>query len=114
VSADDVLFCQQARYVYQKAEVLAVGANSIPQPGQTSGTGDTTPTTAQTQGSGLITLIVPALPAQYIASLPPANIYLELVAKDYKPVKMKAIKPFDPLPAEDPTKLTPYGPQGPA
>ena len=117
VSADDVLFCRQARYVYQKAEVLAVGANSIPQPGQTSAgtTGDTTPTTqAPTEGSGLITLIVPALPAQYIASLPPANIYLELVAKDYKPVKMKAIKPFDPLPAEDPTKLTPYGPQGPA
>ncbi len=59
-------------------------------------------------------MIVPALPAQYIASLPPSNIYLELVAKDYKPVKMKAIKPFDKLPAEDPTKLTPYGPQGPA
>ncbi len=117
VSADDVLFCRQARYVYQKAEVLAVGANSIPQPGQTSAgtTGDTTPTTqAATSDAGLITLIVPALPAQYIASLPPANIYLELVAKDYKPVKMKAIKPFDPLPAEDPTKLTPYGPQGPA
>jgi Flp pilus assembly protein CpaB len=115
VSSDDVLFCQQARYVYQKAEVLAVGSSSIPQPGQTgSGTGDTTPTTQGTQNAGLITLIVPALPAQYIASLPPANIYLELVAKDYKPVKMKAIKPFDPLPAEDPTKLTPYGPQGPA
>jgi hypothetical protein len=57
---------------------------------------------------------VPAKGAQYIASLPPENVYLALVSRDYKPVQQTPINPLDPLPAEDPSKLTPYGPNGPS
>lgn len=112
---DNILFCKQARYVMQKVEVLAVGQTATPQPGdQVSGGGNSAPTTAITTGNvGLITFIVPAKAAQYIASLNPGNIYLTLVGHDYKPEPQSPIKADDPLPAEDPQKLTPYGPSGP-
>ncbi len=111
---DNILFCKQARYVYQKIEVLAVGQTATPQPGDQVGTADNgAPTTVTTGNTGLITFIVPAKAAQYIASLPQQNIYLTLVGDDYKPVAQTPIKADDPLPAEDATKLTPYGEKGP-
>lgn len=112
---DNVLFCKQARYVMQKVEVLAVGQTATPQPGDqvATGSGNGAPTTVTTGNTGLITFIVPAKTAQYIASLPQQNIYLSLVGRDYKPVPQSPIKADDPLPAEDPQKLTPYGPAGP-
>ena len=93
-----------ARYVYQKVRILAMDKSAVPQAGDT-----TTP--AQAGGSGLITLIVPAKGAQYIASLPPSDIYLTLVAPDYRPVPQNPIDPSAPLPAEGGI-LTPYGKDG--
>ena len=108
-SPSDFLFCNQARPILQKVEVLAVGSNAIPQPGQ----GGATATTVAASNSGMLTFIVPMAYAQMIASVPGGSFYLALVSKDYKPVPTKPIKPDSPLPSEDPTILTPYGPSGP-
>lgn len=114
VNKDNLLFCKQARYVYQKVEVLAVGQTATPQPGdQVTGGANGAPTTVTTGNTGLITFIVPTKAAQYIASLPQSNIYLTLVGDDYKAEAQTPIKADDPLPAEDNQKLTPYGPSGP-
>lgn len=109
--ASDFLFCEQARVLLQKVEVLAVGTNAIPTPGATSADGSTE--TTQNQNTGEITFIVPMEYAQMIASVPPGHFYFALVAKDYTPTKSGIIKPDAPLPSEDPAQLTPYGPDGP-
>jgi Flp pilus assembly protein CpaB len=110
--APDLLFSKGARYVYQKVRVLAIDQSAVPQAGDSTGTTGSTPTAAPAPGSGLMTLIVPAKGAQYLASLPPENIYLTLVAPDYRPVPQDSLNPADPLPAENPSMLTPYGKDG--
>lgn len=111
---DDVLFGKQARYIFQKAQVLAVGQTPVAVPGEVTSAANPDEVAPEESGdTGLITFIVPAKAAQYIASLPPENIYLSLVSRDYKPVPQTPIDLTDPLPAEDPNVLTPYGPKGP-
>lgn len=104
-----------ARYLYQKAIVLAVGQNAVPQAGAAaSATPSEDPNAAQPENNaGLITLMVPAKAAQYIASVEPSLIYLTLVARDYKPETQAPIDNGAPLPAEDGSQLTPYGADGP-
>lgn len=106
----DFLFCEQAVVLMQKVEVLAVGTNAIPTPGEQPT--EATETT-ENQNTGLLTFIVPMEAAQMIASVPPGHFYLALVAKDYTPTKTDRIKPNAPLPSENPEQLTPYGPDGP-
>jgi Flp pilus assembly protein CpaB len=113
---EDILFAEQARYLYQKVEVLAVGQNTVPLPGATQvaatdGGAPANPDAAQ--DAGLITLMVPTRAAQYIASVGSGNLYMVLVARDYKPVAQQIIDLNAILPAEDPALLTPYGPNGP-
>lgn len=109
--ASEVMFAQQARYLYQKAEVLAVDQNALPEAGRAPGEGDTA---AEEPGDrGLITLIVPARAAQYVASVQPESLYLALVHRDYQPVPQSPIDLNDPIPAENPSVLTPYGANGP-
>jgi Flp pilus assembly protein CpaB len=113
--AESILFGKQARYVFQKAQILAIDKTPVAQAGEVSATQEedqnaaaaTTPT-----NSGLLTLILPAKAAQYMASIPPDRIYLSLVSRDYKPKAQSPIDPNAPLPAEDPSVLTPYGPDG--
>lgn len=114
----DVLFAQQARTLYQKVEILAVGqeaaalaGSSTPDPAAATEGAAAAP--AVPTDSGLITLIVPAKAAQYIASVPPAQIYMILVARDYEPTPQDPIDLTDLLPGEDPDQLTPYGKEGP-
>lgn len=104
------LFCGQARVVMQKVEVLAVGTNSVPNPGEAAT--EEAQTTVNTN-TGLITFIVPVESAQMIASIDADRFYLTLVATDYKPEPTEGIATNAPLPSEDPTQLTPYGPEGP-
>ncbi len=115
VAGDNVLFGAQARYIFQKAEVLAVDQNALPQAGRTAeaaaANGEAAAPAAT--NSGLITLIVPVRAAQYIASLEPSAVYLTLVASDYVPVPQEQIDAGAAIPAEDPSMLTPYGPKGP-
>ncbi len=107
----DFLFCQQARVLMQKVEVLAIGQNAVPRPGQESAVASSV--TSAPSNTGLITFIVPMDSAQAIASVPPGNFYLALTSQDYKPKATKAIAPDAKLPSEDPEILTPYGPNGP-
>ena len=114
---EDVLFSRQARYIYQKVQVLAIDQTPVSLPGEVTTASDEEAAAEPadtSNGDGLVTLIVPAEGAQYISSLPPENIYLSLVSRDYKPVAQAPINPADPLPGEDPAKLTPYGPNGPS
>jgi len=102
----------QARYLFQKVQVLAVDSQTVGSANADAAAteGDAAPAAAPIQ-SGLITLIVPAKATQILASIPPQNIYFSLVSKDYEPVPQGAID-IDPLPAEDSSRLTPYGPDG--
>ena len=49
--------------------------------------------------------------SQILASIPQENLYLSLVGKDYKPVPSGEID-IAPLPSDDPSRITPYGPDG--
>ncbi len=110
---DATFLHNQARYVYQKAQILAIGQTPVQTPGEASsaaqGDGEAAPVAAT---SGLVTFIVPARAAQYVASIDPAQIYLSLVSRDYQPVPQQGIDWNDLLPAEDAEVLTPYGPEG--
>ncbi len=110
---EDVLFGAQARYLYQKVEVLAVGQNMVPQPGTAEAAGGSTASGPVVGDSGLITFMVPTRAAQYIASVESDALYLTLVARDYKPVAQQIIDFNSIIPAEDGALLTPYGPNGP-
>ncbi len=114
--ASSVLFAQQARYLYQKAEVLFIDQAALPQEGGAAAPaagaeGEAPVETGQDRG--LITFIVPADAAQYLASAKPEAFYLTLVADDYKPVPQAPIDPSAQLPAENKDVLTPYGKEGP-
>lgn len=100
---------QQARYLFQKVRVLAVGSTTLGS--AAPATGDEGAAPAPPAESGLLTLIVPAKATQILASIPPENIYFSLVSADYEPVPQGPID-IDPLPAEDSSRLTPYGPDG--
>jgi Flp pilus assembly protein CpaB len=100
------VFPIDARVVYQKAEVLAVGSAIIPDIGQDPAVEGQE---AATQVRGLITLKVPPEAAQVILNVDATSLYLSLVPKDYEP---RPILPLDPttqvLPGEDANRLTPY------
>jgi Flp pilus assembly protein CpaB len=109
--AEDILFGRQARYVYQKAQILAIDQTPVSQPGEVEATAEGEEA-AVPQDRGLLTFILPTKAAQYVASLPAERIYLSLVSRDYEPDAQTPIDPRAPLPAEDPSVLTPYGPDG--
>lgn len=115
VLPEDVLFSRQARFIFQKVQILAIDQTPVSAPGEVTASSEdpAADPSAPQIGSGLITLIVPARAAQYVASLPAENTYLTLVSRDYKPVPQTPIDPTAPLPAEDSELLTPYGPNGP-
>lgn len=100
-----------AELLYQKVRVLAVGQTAVAEPGAAAaGTATTAP--AATSSSGVLTLIVPVKAAMYLASIDSSQMYLTLVAPDYKPTAQTAISASDTLPGMDPSQLTPYGPKG--
>lgn len=118
VDASEILFGEQARHLYQKVEVIAVGQNTVPQAGTATVAADGTTTgapasPAAAQDAGLITVMVPVRASQYLASVETGNFYLALVARDYKPVAQQVIDFNSTIPGEDAALLTPYGPSGP-
>jgi Flp pilus assembly protein CpaB len=106
------VYQEDFRMVYQKAEVLAVGKEIVPDLGQQD-TSTVVDGDQQQQPSvtelGLITLAVPPESAQVILNVGLDAVYLSLVADDYEP---RPILPLDPttqvLPGERPDQLTPY------
>ena len=110
VDTDNGTIAPDARYLYQKVQILAIGQQRELQPGETV---DTNPDGSPVvQSTGLLTLAVPVEAAQWIASASTGQLYLTLVAKDYTPVPVGPIAPSPSLPAENPEQLTPYGPDG--
>lgn len=110
------VFVKNARYLLQKTQILAIDQTPVARAGEVqaaSGSDTTEPTATTPTNRGLITLIVPAKAAQFIASVDPTSIYLTLVPRDYEPTTQGVIDLSKSLPAEDPSELTPYGPQGP-
>ncbi|MCB1039603.1 MAG: RcpC/CpaB family pilus assembly protein [Acidimicrobiales bacterium] len=99
----------QARYVYQKAQVLFVGTTSVEQANSATSADGTE--AAPVAGSTQITLILPVEATQLLASIPAENIYFSLVAKDYEPKATDKLDTTTP-PSENPQILTPYGPEG--
>jgi pilus assembly protein CpaB len=105
-----------ARFLYQKVRILAVGATAAAQPGEnlTEGAEGEAAAPADAGDTGLITFSVPVEAAQYIASAPPESIYLTLVPESYEPTPLPplGIDDLTDLPGEVGTQLTPYGPGG--
>ena len=111
---ENVLFGKPARYLYQKVQILAVDQTPVAQAGEVSSTADGRGRRRPSRRTrGLLTFVLPAKAAQYIASLPPANIYLTLVSPGLRAeAAVGRSTARGPLPAEDPSVLTPYGPDG--
>ena len=114
--SEQVLFGTQARYVYQKAQILAIDQTPVQLPGEAASAAaegeEESAEGAVVTSTGMITLIVPTRAAQVVASIPSERFYLSLVPRDYVPVPQEGIDPTQPLPGEDPAVLTPYGPEG--
>jgi len=114
---------QQARFLYQKVQVLAVdyttvgdtnaAAAAAPTDGSSSdsSSGDASGAAAAPLQKGMITLIVPPEAAQILLTIPAENLYLTLVSKDYVPTPTGPID-LTTLPSDDAKVLTPYGPDG--
>ena len=104
-SAEQSLYLENARYFYQKAEVLAVGQSLPLDLGETVDEGEDA--TAAT--GGVITLAVPPEVVQQVLAVGTQNLYLSLVPASYEP---EALLPMDITellyPAEDEARLTPY------
>ena len=100
---------QLARYVYQRAEVLAIDRALTPD------LGETTDETAEpaARNSGLITLAVTPEAVQLLLSVNLNDLYLSLVPPNYEPYPLPPIDYSNQvLPGEDAERLTPYGPTG--
>jgi Flp pilus assembly protein CpaB len=93
-----------ARYLYQAVEILAIGRSPVPQPGET------VDSAALAGQAGQITFRVPPEAVPRIISA--INIYLSLTSPEYEPRVLPMFDPYEVLPAEDPARLTPYGPDG--
>jgi len=96
-------------YLYQNVNVLFVGSQAAPQPGETTAT--TVATAAANQGSGLITVAVTPAAAQRIAFVTSAgeqggSIYLTLVPPDNIPSQLPAVDLNNVI---EPNQLTPSG-----
>lgn len=107
------ILCRQARYLFQEVQVLFVDDDPVQLPGETATQTAEEAAEEQVANTGLITVQVPPLAAQFIASVPQDGFYLTLLPEDYTP---GALPPLDPLlgllPGEDPAQLTPCGPNG--
>lgn len=102
-SAAQSLYTENARYFYQKAEVLAVGQTLPLDLGETSEAG-----TAAATG-GVITLAVPPEVVQHVLAVGTENLYLSLVPASYEPEVLLPMDITELLyPAEDEARLTPY------
>jgi Flp pilus assembly protein CpaB len=101
------LYPVDSRYVYQKAEVLAIGNSLVPDIGDTEA--DVQGTDESVAGQGLVTLAVPPEAVQVILNVGRDNIYLSLVPDDYEPIPLPPLDPTTQvLPGERDGFLTPY------
>jgi pilus assembly protein CpaB len=110
------VLCRTARMLFQQVQVLFIDTSPIPLPGEAAAAASTDDAAAATTtqvNTGLITFQVPPAAAQLLASVPADGFYLTLLPQTYVP---QAVPQIDPnialLPGEDPSLMTPYGPNG--
>jgi Flp pilus assembly protein CpaB len=105
-----MIFGNTARYMYQKVKIIAVGSNLLLTPGeQASSTSSSNSNQSTSTNNGVITVEVPPVAAQWIATGQSIGFYLSLVAKDYVPEALLPLPVIvDRLPGEDSGKLCPY------
>jgi Flp pilus assembly protein CpaB len=106
-----------ARMLYQKVRILAVGTQAAAQAGENltedAEGEETAPAAAAVGDTGLITFAVPISAAQLIASVEPGQLYLTLVPESFEPTALPPLDlEADSLPGEVSGELTPYGPAG--
>jgi Flp pilus assembly protein CpaB len=104
--SESEIFAYDVRYVYQKAEILAIDKRLTADLGEAAGT------EAAGGNGGLITMAVPPEALQIILGIGKENLYLSLVPQNYEPYPLPPIdlrSEAEILPAEDATRLTPYG-----
>ena len=112
-----LMYDNDVRYFYEKVRILAIGADVLRSPGETAAT-TTTGTTPEGPGSGgVIVFLVPPDVAQRLLAAGSGSLYMTLPSETWKPVPIAPIpveefEPNTPLPGENATKLTPYGPKG--
>jgi len=105
--SESSVYAYDVRYVYQKAEILAVDSSLTADLGETPEAG-----AAVAANAGLITLAVPPEALQIILGIGKENLYLSLVPQNYEPYPLPPIdirSESDLLPGEDASRLTPYG-----
>ena len=105
------------RYFYQSVRILAIGAEVLRSPGETAKTTTTGTVAEGPSQAGVIVFLVPPSVAQRLLAASSGTLYMTLPSETWKPVpvEMIPVDEFDknkPLPGEDATKLTPYGPKG--
>jgi Flp pilus assembly protein CpaB len=88
---------QPARYLYQGAEILAIGRSVAPEPGEV----------AAATASGVLTFAVTPEAAQRIASIDSGSLYLTLSPKTIEPYPIPPLDIFEILPGEQDGRLTP-------
>ena len=86
-----------ARYLYQGAEILAIGRSVAPEPGEV----------ASATASGVLTFAVTPEAAQRIASVDSSTLYLTLVPETIEPYPIPQLDVFEVLPGEEEGRLTP-------
>ena len=112
-SGPAAVFCTPAQTVYQGVQVLFVDRSPIPLPGEQTAAGTDGTGGVEVTNTGLLTLSVPPAAAQIIASVGPDQWYLTLVPPDYTPAPVPPVERTAALlPGQDPTQLTPCGPDG--
>ncbi|HWJ64119.1 MAG TPA: Flp pilus assembly protein CpaB [Acidimicrobiales bacterium] len=113
-SGGGTVSAEQARFLYQKVQVLAVdyltAADVNAAAAEAPADGAAAAPVAEVQ-KGMITLIVPPEAAQVLLSVPAESLYLTLVSKDYEPQPTGEID-ISTLPSDNAKILTPYGPDG--
>ncbi|WP_421119471.1 Flp pilus assembly protein CpaB [Aquihabitans daechungensis] len=109
---------EQARFLYQKVQVLAVDYLTVGDANAAAASaeapaegGEAAAAPSAPVQKGMVTLIVPTEAAQVLLSVPAGNLYLTLVSKDYEPKPTGEID-VTTLPSDNPKILTPYGPDG--
>jgi Flp pilus assembly protein CpaB len=113
-SASQTPYQRPARYLYRGVRVIAVNQAIV---GQAVAEGETAAAGEGDGNSLQITMALPADAAQRILSVPENNMVLSLLPEDWTPEARPNIIVEDilidaQLPAEDPTQLTPFGPEG--
>ncbi|MCP3910128.1 MAG: Flp pilus assembly protein CpaB [Actinomycetia bacterium] len=87
----------RSRYLFQGAEILAIGHSVAPEPGEI----------ASATASGVLTFAVSPESAQRIAAIDPSTIYLTLVPETLEPYPIPPLDIFETLPGEEEGRLTP-------